>query len=62
MKKNKVRKKIYLKEYKEGAYIYGHYLNAICQNWVLLNIDKEVKEKDDGEVYYLVCMPFVSNF
>jgi len=60
MKKN--RKKIELKEYQRGAYISGHYLSIICQNWVLLNIDEEVKQSDDGEIYYLVCMPYISNY
>jgi len=60
--KNNKRKKIDLKEYKKGAYIYGHYLNIVCQNWVLLNIDEEVKDKDDGEIYYLVYMPYISNY
>ena len=60
MKKN--RKRIELKEYKKGAYIYGHYLSIICQNWVLLNIDEKVKQSDDGEIYCLVCMPYISNY
>uniref|UniRef100_A0A6M3KUP1 Uncharacterized protein n=1 Tax=viral metagenome TaxID=1070528 RepID=A0A6M3KUP1_9ZZZZ len=60
--KKKIRKKICIKEYKDGAYIYGHYLSIVCQNWVLLNLDDEIKEKDDGEIYYLVCMPYISNY
>ena len=61
MKIKKNKKRIELKEYKKGAYIYGHFLSIVCQNWVLLNIDEEVKQSDD-EIYYLVCMPYIGNY
>ena len=47
---------------KEGCHVWGNYLSIVCQNWVLLTMDDDFKNKYGDEVYYLVTVPYIINY
>ena len=48
-------------KYNEGAYLlnYMPYLSIICQNWLMLTLDEQVKEEFGDNLCLLVTMPYV---
>ena len=44
--------------YNEGCYLFGNYLSVICQNWVILIAEEELKKIYGDEIYLLVTAPY----